>query len=87
MPAIKSAKPTVKGKEIVDPEMAVFIKLDDLQRVVQKEFTAQRDVLVQILNTELIIEGHLKAMRQSQTRPTSNTWRKQSKPKLKNPFV
>ncbi len=86
MPA-KPAKPSLKGKEIVDPQMAVFVKLDDLQRVIQKEFAAQRDVLVQLLNTELISQEHLKAIRQSQTRPTSNTWRKQSKPKLKNPFV
>jgi len=69
MPAIKSAKPTVKGKEIVDPEMAVFIKLDDLQRVLKKELTSQRDVMVQMLNTNLLIQEHLKAIKQSQVAP------------------
>ena len=55
-------KPSLKGKEIVDPQMAVFIKLDDLQRVLKKELTSQRDVMVQLLNTELISQEHLKAI-------------------------
>jgi hypothetical protein len=63
MPANKPAtKPSVRGKEIVDPEMAVFIKLDDLQRVLKKELTAQREVLVQILNTTILNQQHLKAL-------------------------
>ncbi len=66
MPA-KPAKPSLKGKEIVDPQMAVFVKLEDLQRVVKKELVAQRDVLVQFLNTQLIIEQHLKAIKDKQT--------------------
>ena len=61
------AKPSLKGKEIVDPQMAVFVKLDDLQRVVKTEFVAQRDVLVQLLNTEIISQEHLRAIKQSQT--------------------
>jgi len=54
MPGNKPAMPTVKGKEIVDPQMAVFIKLDDLQRVFKKELTLTRDVMVQLLK---VIQG------------------------------
>lgn len=56
-------KASIKGNERVDPEMAVFIKLDDIQRVLQKEFKAQREVMVQLLNTMLVSQEHLKAIK------------------------
>jgi hypothetical protein len=60
-----TAKASIKGNERVDPEMAVFIKLDDLSRILQKEFKAQRDVMVQLLNTTILNQEHLKAIRQA----------------------
>jgi len=59
-----SAKSTIKGQEIVDPQTAVYVKLDEISRMYQREFKAQRDVLVQILNTDMLIQEDLKAMRQ-----------------------
>jgi hypothetical protein len=56
-------KSHIKGKEIIDPEMAVFIKLDELQRALQKEFKAQRDIMVQLLNTDMLIHEHLKHLK------------------------
>jgi len=58
-------KSSIKGNERVDPEMAVFIKLDDISRLFKKELTAQRDVMVQMLNTNLLIQEHLQAIKQS----------------------
>ncbi len=61
MAPVKS-QPSLKGKEIVDPEMAVFIKLDDLSRLFKKELSAEREILVQLLNTTILNQEHLRGI-------------------------
>lgn len=62
MPPKTTNKPSIQGQERVDPELAVFIVLDDISRILKKELKAQREATVQLLNTTLLNQEHLKAI-------------------------